>query len=438
MPKPTLILPILAVFLSACFVMESPYSTIPPGMWRGTLQLVPKKAMISKGGEPYQELSNNQFEEVSDGELPFNFEVIYTDQNNINIVIINGEERILLDEITTFHSKSTGRDTIIIRFPIYGTYIEAAFENGLMEGKFYNPARDPDYSIPFRAKYGKNYRFTQLKKAPLFDLTGVWETTFEVDEPDPYKAKGEFSQSDNRLTGTFMTETGDYRFLEGTVQANKMYLSCFDGSHAFLFEAKILEDSTLIGSFRSGNHYKALWESRKNLNFKLGNPDSLTFLKDGFESVEFSFENPDGEMISINDDRYKDKIKIVQILGTWCPNCRDETAFLVNYLKEKKPQDLEIIALAFEKHKEKDKAMKAIQTYKEKFEIPYEILYAGGSSKKEAAKSLPMLNHILSYPTMIFIDRKNKVRRIHTGFAGPATSVYEEFTKDFDSFITNL
>ena len=71
--------------------------------------------------------------------------------------------------------------------------------------------------------------------------------------------------------------------------------------------------------------------------------------------------------------------------------------------------------------------MAAIQTYKDEFGIPYEILHAGHSKKSEAAKSLPMLNHILSFPTMIFIDRENKVRRIHTGFSGPATSVYKDF-----------
>ena len=143
-------------------------------------------------------------------------------------------------------------------------------------------------------------------------------------------------------------------------------------------------------------------------------------------------------MISINDKKYQNKIKIVQILGTWCPNCLDETNFLVNYLKENETEGLEVIALAFEKYNDKEKAMSAIKTYKEKFEIPYEILHAGISNKKEAVKSLPMLNHILSFPTMIFIDRQNNVQRIHTGFSGPATSNYEDFTNDFDLFVKEL
>ncbi len=438
MPKKILIFPLFAMMLSSCLVMENPYTAIPPGMWRATLELVPKEIVMSKDGEPYKDLTDNQFQEVTEGELPFNFEVIYKNETDFYIEIINGDERIQLDDITTFHSRATGRDTIIIRFPVYGTYIEAAYEDGLIEGKFFDPARSPNYYIPFRAKYGKNYRFTQLKKEPLFDISGKWETTFGVDEAEPYKAIGEFKQNNNELTGTFITETGDYRFLEGTVQANKMYLSVFDGSHAFLFEAKLLEDSTLIGSFRSGNHYKTLWEAKKNPSFELVNPDSLTFLKKGFEAIDFAFENTDGKIVSINDKQYQNKIKIVQIFGTWCPNCRDETNFLVDYLNANKQEDLEVIALAFEKYKEKDKALNAIKTYKEKFEMPYEILYAGTSNKKEAANALPMLNHILSFPTMIFIDRNNKVRRIHTGFSGPATSKYEDFKNDFDSFVKEL
>ncbi len=438
MVKKITYLSFFAVILSSCLVMENQYATIPPGIWRATLELVPREIVMSQDGEPYKDLKNNQFEEVSDGELPFNFEVIYKNETEFYIEIHNGEERIRLDDITTFHSKVTGRDTIIIRFPVYGTYIEAAFEDGLIEGKFFDPARSTNYAIPFRAKHGKAHRFTQLKKEPLFDISGKWETTFGLDKEETYKAIGEFAQNNNELTGTFITETGDYRYMQGTVQANKMYLSVFDGSHAFLFEAKLMEDSSLFGSFRSGNHYKTLWEARKNSNFELANPDSLTFLNDGYETVDFTFENPDGKVISINDKKYQNKIKIVQIFGTWCPNCRDETNFLVNYLKENETEGLEVIALAFEKYKEKEKAMNAIKTYKEKFEIPYEILHAGISNKNEAAKSLPMLNHILSFPTMIFIDRQNNVRRIHTGFSGPATSYYEDFTKDFDLFVKEL
>ena len=219
---------------------------------------------------------------------------------------------------------------------------------------------------------------------------------------------------------------------------DRLYLSCFDGAHAFLFEGKILEDKSITGSFQSGNHYKTTWVAKRNETYELEDPNNLTFLKEGADKLSFAFEDPTGKTISLTNEEYKGKVKIVQIFGTWCPNCRDETEFLQEYLKKHPNNDLKVIALAFEKHKDKAKANKVLTTYKNKFDIKYDMVHAGYSNKKEAAQALPMLNHILSYPTMIFVDRNDQVRKIHTGFNGPATSKYQEFTKEFDEFVQGL
>ncbi|MFT6742397.1 MAG: thiol-disulfide isomerase/thioredoxin [Paraglaciecola sp.] len=433
----TLVLLATAIF-TGCFQMENRYTKVAPGKWRAVLKLEDNPITPNPEGKPLPEKMNMQFEEVTLGELPFNFEVVYEDDTKFHIEIINGEERIKVTDITFGRGKERAMDSIRINFPLYETYITAWVEGNLMEGYYYVPAKG-NYKIPFVATHGKAHRFTSLQKPPQVDLTGKWETTFGLsDGEEPYGAIGEFDMKDNRLTGTFRTETGDYRFLEGTVQGKKMYLSCFDGSHAFLFEGKIKEDSTIIGSFRSGKHYRTIWKASQNNDAKLGSPDSLTFLKEGYESVEFGFKNPDGKMISLDNPEYQNKVKIVQILGTWCPNCRDETTFLIDYLKKNNHPDLEVVALAFEKYKEKEKGDNAINIYKKHFQLPYEMVYAGYYNKIEAAEKLPMLNHILSYPTMIFLDRNNKVRRIHTGFEGPATSQFKYFSKDFDEFVKGL
>jgi len=100
--------------------------------------------------------------------------------------------------------------------------------------------------------------------------------------------------------------------------------------------------------------------------------------------------------------------------------------------------NLEVIALGFERHKDKTKAMNALRTYKEKFGMTYDLLYAGPSDKKEAAKSLPMLNQIISYPTLIFIDQNDQVRKIHTGFSGPATDQYQDFITEFELTLNEM
>ena len=143
---------------------------------------------------------------------------------------------------------------------------------------------------------------------------------FDVESLNPYPAIGNFSQEANgRVTGTFRTETGDYRYLEGKMSGDRLYLSVFDGAHAFLFEAKYFEDGSLSGIYRSGNTYKVYWTAHRDSTFQLTSPYELTYLKEGFETFEFAFPDLQGNIVSLSDPRYVGKPKIVQILGTWCP-----------------------------------------------------------------------------------------------------------------------
>lgn len=432
----TLFIVSILLSTSACISIENKYTVLPPGKWRATLELEPRDVPVPSGNREKDKIYQS-VEEVTQGELPFNFELVYDDDTTFHLEIINGPERIRVDDIITWHDRATNDDSIQINFPVYGTYIRAGFEDDKIDGNWYVPYKGDNYRIRFRAYHGQGERFTNLKKKPMTDLTGKWETTFG-EEDNTYKAIGEFQQDGNLLTGTFRTETGDYRYLEGTIQDKKAYLSCFDGSHAFLFEAKMMEDSSLIGSFRSGSHYKTIWKAIRNNNYDLGNADSLTFLKEGYDKIEFAFPNTNGDTIRLTDSKYQNKVKIVQILGTWCPNCRDETDFLVKYLKENPSNDLEVVAIAYERYRENEKAFKALNNYKANYDMNYELLLGGYYNKKEAAETLPMLNHILSYPTMIFIDRDNEVRRIHTGFSGPATSTFKDFEKDFEKYVSAL
>ncbi len=425
--------------LSTCLEFDNQYSKIPPGPWRAVLQLDPSSITPNPKGAPLPEKLDLTFEEVTNGELPFTFEVTYTDEDSFYVELINGEERIIADKITFGHTREDVKDTIRIDFPVYDTYIVGRFEEDLIEGQWVVNYRD-NYSIPFVARFGQDHRFTKLTKTPAADLSGRWEVTFGPggDESSPYPAIAEFIQTGNDLTGTFITETGDYRFLEGTVQGNKLYLSVFDGAHAFLFEALIQEDGSLVGSFRSGKHYRTIWTATRNSEASLTDPDELTFLNPGYESIAFSFPNTEGQMVSLDDPEYEGKPKLIQIMGTWCPNCRDETNFLKAYLSDNPNTELEVISLAFERYRDADRVREILATFKENLEIPYPVLHAGYYQKSEAVESLPMLNHILSYPTLIFLDRNNQVTAIHTGFNGPATSEYDGFVQYFDRQVARI
>jgi len=375
------------------------------GIWRAELQVTPQEV------------------------LPFIFEV--TSQQSLKI--FNAEEVILVNDI------SYSNDTIVFKTPVFEGYVEAVIHKDGLKGNFIKESLDR--VVPFSAEYGNNERFKVETNEVSQDVSGNWEVVFSPDsEADRYIAKGIFKQEDEKITGTFRTTTGDYRYLEGVMEGNTMRLSTFDGAHAFLFTAEINGDA-MNGMFYSGNHWEEPFVGKRNDTYELPDANDLTFLKEGYDALEFTFPDSEGKMVSLSDKRFKNKVVVVQVMGTWCPNCLDESKYYSEYYNAKNHDNIEFIALAFEYAKTKEKAFKSIQRLKNDVGISYPVLLAqyGTSSKTKAQEKLPMLNHVLSYPTSIFIDKKGQVRKIHTGFNGPATGEkYTEFKAEFTAFVTSL
>jgi len=363
-------------------------------------------------------------------ELPFVFKVDSAKQ----MTIFNAEEKIQVDDI------SIKGDSIFIKMPVFDAKITAVInEKGDLRGSYTKASKNA--KVPFEAIYDVHFRYPTTSNTHN-PIAGNWEVTFSPNTEDSYKAKGVFKDGpDNKVTGTFLTETGDYRFLEGVLDDERLSLSCFDGAHAFLFDGLVKNDSITSGMFYSGNHYKEPWIAVKNNTYELADPNTLTYLKEGYDKIKFSFPDLNGRQVSLTDTRFKGKAVIIQIMGSWCPNCLDESKYLSQFYKANKSDDLEIVALAFENAKTVEKATINLNRLKDNVGIEYPILIAqhGSARKLLAAEKLPMLNHILSYPTTIFIDKKGVVRKIHTGFNGPATGEkYTQFTKEFEDFVAML
>jgi thiol-disulfide isomerase/thioredoxin len=220
-----------------------------------------------------------------------------------------------------------------------------------------------------------------------------------------------------------------------------VYLSCFDGTHVYLFKAKFDNSgNTLTGGFWSGTDGYETWTANRDANASLPDANSLTYLKKGYDQLAFTFPNVEnGKPLSLSDDRYKGKVVVVQLMGSWCPNCMDETKFLAPWYQKNKNRGIEIIALAYERVPDFSVSAPKLQKMKTRFDIDYEVLLAGINDKEAAAQTLPMINKVLAFPSTIFIDKKGKVRRIHTGFSGPGTGkYYEEFVEEFNLFIDKL
>lgn len=366
-------------------------------------------------------------------DLPFTFTLEQLPDSALVLHVENGSEVITVDDVERFG------DSLVVRMPLFDSeFLGKVEQRGKVSGEWFNYLKGKDYSIPFTALAGEQPRFPLTRKATQ-DLTGHWEVHFSPGTADGYPAIGLFEQqADGKATGTFLTETGDYRYLEGVVSGDSLHLSCFDGSHAFLFAARATGDS-LHGRFWSGKHWEEPWVAVRNDQFALRDPDSLTQLREGYTMADFSFPDLEGRPTSPSDPAYKGKVLMIQIMGSWCPNCVDETRLLNELYARHQQNGLEVLSVAFERYEDPEKAFSGLRRFRDVLKVQYPILYGGRSGKGEAAEKLPFLTHVMSYPTLIIVDRNGAVRRIRTGIYGPGTGAhYTTYRRSLENFVETL
>lgn len=342
------------------------------------------------------------------------------------------------DEVLSYDDISFRNDSIIIPMGIFDSEIRAAINaGGLLKGVFAKNFSSI-YEIPLSGKREFSTRFA-VSSEPTANFSGRWKTVFTKANGDTYEAIGIFQQEDNRVTGTFLTALGDYRYLDGNVDGSHLFLSAFDGSHAYLFKAQLSEDGSIQGEFRSGPSYKESFTAEINETFELPDAYGMNFLKEGYEKLEFSFPDTDGNMVSLASEKFKNKVVLIQLFGTWCPNCMDETRFLALWYEKHKDKGIEIIALAFETKPDFDYASSRVKRTMEKMNAGYTFLIAGESNKEKASAALPALNQVIAFPTLIYLDKTRKVRKIHTGFNGPGTGAYfDRWVEEHEAFVAEL
>ena len=382
-------------------------------------------------------------------EIPFLFEVKTEADKPVVYLInagLNGEERLRCDDI-----KSAGDSTTIRLHAFDAALVVRAAGPNQLKGSWVKYDSKTPFRVPLTATAGAQELFPAAKSAEQTgNFGGTWRATFgEGDER--YPATGVFTQKGNTLTGTFLTTTGDYRYLSGQVSGQQMRVSTFDGSHAFLFTAqngppepvditKEYAPNTLFGDFYSGKAGHETWTAVPDPKAKLPDADTLTYLKKGETRLNFKFPNVfEGGSISPTDPKYRGKVVVLQILGSWCPNCMDETNFLAPWYEKNKARGVEIIGLGYERSADYAVSAPKLRSMRERFKMSYDVAFAGVSNKDSVARSLPQLAKFLAFPTTIFLDKKGNVRKIHTGFAGPGTGkYYQEEIAGFNRTVDKL
>jgi len=367
------------------------------------------------------------------GELPFTLRIV-PEGNALRAFIVNGSELVKASSVDVHD------DSVTIRFDVYDSAINATFSNegNVMTGAWTRTVPAGICRMAFRATRGERPRFLPRspKLASFGEMNGIWKAEF-TDSDGVSPARGEFRQDrgSNRVTGTFLTPTGDDRYLEGSFEDGVLRLSTFDGAHAFLFQAHASQDNNrLSGDYWSRDSYHATWTATRA-------DDAGATLPDGWKDVgltntegrfRFSFPDLAGKPVSLTDERFRGKVVLVNIFGSWCPNCNDEAPLLAAWDRKYRDRGLEIVGLAYEftGNAARDRAM--VRRFANHYGITYTLLLAGISDKKKASATLPDLTRVLAYPTSLFVGRDGNVKKIYSGFAGPGTG------KHFDALRTEM
>jgi thiol-disulfide isomerase/thioredoxin len=365
--------------------------------------------------------------------------------------ILNGPDRLELS------SGTFDGTTLVLRLDYYDGQITARFEDAPQTTLV------GEYTRQTRSGIGK-YEFTASRRpkpaarpagpvAKALDISGDWVMTLR-------DASGKATQVDEAtfavaplapgvaaVTGTVIPVSGDYGLLNGTITqegGTRFRMSRFDGIHVTLLTGELRADGTMAGELASGASYRTAWTAVRKGAAAAGaegpkDPFTLTSVRDANEPFAFSLPGVDGKLVSLSDERFRGKVVLVDIFGTWCPNCHDAAPLLVDLYKRYHRKGLEIVSLAYEYTEDKPRNARQIEIFRRKYGVPFPILMAGTTNEGEIARTLPQLVNFGAYPTTIFVGRDGRVRKIHAGFAGPATGErYVEVKREFENLVREL
>ncbi|MFT4648690.1 MAG: thiol-disulfide isomerase/thioredoxin [Glaciecola sp.] len=304
--------------------------------------------------------------------------------------------------------------------------------------------------MPFRARAGTAHRFpyetrwdsTGRSRLPADEqaareMTGRWRVQFDSDK---HHSVGIFTaDAKGTASGTFLTTLGDYRYLEGTFQDGRLQLSCFDGGHAFLFDATLDDKGELQGDFWSRDSWHEKWTAVKDAKAELPDSFGLTTWDEGATLGQFSYPDKTGTMRALDDPAFAGKARLITLFGTWCPNCNDEAVFLAELIDRYGDRGLSILGIAFELEDNLERSVQLVERFQTRHKAEWPVLFGSIADKKVASSTISGLDKVRSYPTVLFVDKDNRVRAVHTGFAGPAAGTAHERMRDrYESLIEQL
>jgi thiol-disulfide isomerase/thioredoxin len=323
-------------------------------------------------------------------------------------------------------------DSLVLDIADYAATMTAALRGDSLVGYYHNVGSNGPRTIPFRAARGR----WPIARAAR-NLVGRWDATFFQDLGTSPRVF-EFHNGPDGIVGTLITSTSDYGPFSGTASADSFAIGYFDGSFVYLITGRLKGD-TLRGVFHAGLRTQTPWQAVRSTGAPhLKAPTEITSA-DTSEPFRFRFPDLQGRLVQNDDPRFKGKVVLVDIFGSWCPTCHEGTPELIRLYHRFRGRGLEIVGLAFEVSGDTAVDGPQVRRYRDKFSIPFPLLLAGRSDVEAIEAALPQLQGAGAFPTILFLGRDGRVRRVHAGFHGLAAGAqHQRQVREFEVEIERL
>ena len=346
---------------------------------------------------------------VNGVEVPFLFEIA-GDQTTIRGSFFNGDRRI------TSTAGKVENGVLSLSFDQYAAKLEATEQDGALAGEYRRGTRAP---YPFKARRAAEAATVAID-APSID--GTWIVGAK-------STKGESAwrfivkQTGAQVTATILRVDGDTGTLSGSYRDGRFVLSHFSGARPLLLEVTPGTDGTLTLRQNAKTELVAVRADTARAR-EIGEPTDPalhTSVKDPSEPFRFSFPDLAGKVVSNEDAQFRGKVVLVNISGSWCPNCHDEAPFLAALHRKYRSSGLEVVTLSFEEADQLSNPTR-LRAFIGQYGIGYTVLLAGVPDDAEA--KVPQAVNLNAFPTTFILGRDGRVRAVHTGFPSPGSGAF--------------